>query len=402
VSKTIIFCADGTWNGPDQDADRDEVPDPTNVCKLYQNLDGTDSPENDRSGREQERSLDAGAGPQQIAKYLHGVGDWNNFIAKALGGTLGAGLVARIVRGYTFVSRNYEPGDRIFLVGFSRGAYTARALAGLIVEKGVLDRTAIDLEDKILAYRLGSAVWYDLRRQVLKSERNWRAALQEFAIGVPGFLSRAPTSELVPAGVEAVAVWDTVGALGIPDYARVEGERRGQRLDAFQFANRKLGDKVRHGLHAVAIDERRSDFTPTLWDDRAGVTQALFAGAHADVGGGYPSKNRESGLADCALKWMMDELAKLGVKYSAALTHSPAPDPAGVAHEPWTHAPFNKLGVLAREFAPGLVLHRSVLDRLKAGAVAPDPRRPPAPYSAGNMSKYILAGEPVRGVTIAA
>ena len=65
-----------------------------------------------------------------MAKYLHGVGDSNNFLAKVLGGGFGEGLITRIVRGYTFVSRNYEDGDKIYLVGFSRGAYTARALAG--------------------------------------------------------------------------------------------------------------------------------------------------------------------------------------------------------------------------------------------------------------------------------
>ena len=81
---------------------------------------------------------------QQAAKYLHGVGDSDNFLVKALGGALGAGLITRIVRGYTYISRTYAAGDRIFIVGFSRGAYTARALAGLIAAKGLLDATKLD------------------------------------------------------------------------------------------------------------------------------------------------------------------------------------------------------------------------------------------------------------------
>ena len=99
----------------------------------------------------------------QASKYLHGVGDSDNFLVKALGGTLGAGLVTRIVRGYTFISRNYAQGDKIFIVGFSRGAYTARALAGVIAAKGLLDATRVDLTEKETAYRLGAAVWYAYR-----------------------------------------------------------------------------------------------------------------------------------------------------------------------------------------------------------------------------------------------
>src|SRR5439155_14197616 len=104
--------------------------------------------------------------------YLHGVGDSRNFLVKILGGGGGAGLITRIVRGYTFVSRNYAPNDRIFLLGFSRGAYTVRALAGLIAARGLLDAGAPgqNLDDRENAYRLGSAVWFDYRREALAAE----------------------------------------------------------------------------------------------------------------------------------------------------------------------------------------------------------------------------------------
>lgn len=131
MGKQIVFCADGTWNGSGSD---DEEPGPpTNVLKLFHNLAGIDSLDSLALADEQERFLADGAGATlQAAKYLHGVGDSNNLLVKLLGGTLGAGLIARVIRGYTFVSRHYETGDRIHLIGFSRGAYTARALAGLI------------------------------------------------------------------------------------------------------------------------------------------------------------------------------------------------------------------------------------------------------------------------------
>ncbi|MBI3516297.1 MAG: DUF2235 domain-containing protein, partial [Proteobacteria bacterium] len=140
MAKTIVFCADGTWNGPGEADHDDKTAAATNVFKLFLNLRGDDTHGSYLLEKEQERQLVAADGTvQQVAKYLHGVGDSDNALVKLLGGTLGAGLITRIVRGYTFVSRSYEPGDRIFLVGFSRGAYTARALAGLIAAQGLLD-----------------------------------------------------------------------------------------------------------------------------------------------------------------------------------------------------------------------------------------------------------------------
>ncbi|MDB5916410.1 MAG: hypothetical protein JWR40_644 [Massilia sp.] len=91
---------------------------------------------------------------------MHGVGDWSNKLVRMLGGVFGAGVIARIVRGYTFISRNFEPGDKIVLVGFSRGAYTARALGGLIASQGLLNAANPDLDDKESAYRLATAAWH--------------------------------------------------------------------------------------------------------------------------------------------------------------------------------------------------------------------------------------------------
>ena len=131
MAKNIAFFSDGTWNGPGQDENADGVPDVTNVLKLYNEVVGNIALTTLRLENEQEKVLaDPDGVEMQVAKYIHGVGDSGNALIKLLGGTFGAGIVQRIVRGYTFVSRNYDPGDQIFLVGFSRGAYTARALAG--------------------------------------------------------------------------------------------------------------------------------------------------------------------------------------------------------------------------------------------------------------------------------
>jgi hypothetical protein len=229
MSKSIIFCADGTWNGPGEPDSDDKTAAPTNVFKLFFNLDGRDTPNTSVLEKEQERVLSAADGTtQQHAKYLNGVGDSDNFLVKLLGGALGAGLIIRIVRGYTFISRNYVAGDKIFIVGFSRGAYTARALAGLIAAKGLLDATRLDLTDKVAAYRLGAAVWYEYLRSKLQANHSWLGRLEELVLDLPSFFKLPPQSgQLVAAPIEAVAVWDTVGALGIPEY-----DLKMRRLDA--------------------------------------------------------------------------------------------------------------------------------------------------------------------------
>jgi uncharacterized protein (DUF2235 family) len=158
MPKNIVFCADGTWNGPGQPDSDDQNSPTTNVFKLFLNLDGTMDPGTALLAKEEEKSLAAADGSvQQIAKYLYGVGDSTNLLNRLIGGGFGVGLITRIVRGYTFVSRNYQPGDKIYLIGFSRGAYTARALAGLISAKGLLTSAAVDFDDKGAAYRAGAA-----------------------------------------------------------------------------------------------------------------------------------------------------------------------------------------------------------------------------------------------------
>jgi uncharacterized protein (DUF2235 family) len=386
MAKNIIFCADGTWNGPGEPDSDDKTAPPTNVFKLFLNLRGKSDPGTTKLEKEQELSLKGNDGTlQQVAKYLHGVGDSDNFLVKVLGGKLGAGLIMRIVRGYTFISRNYQPGDKIFIVGFSRGAYTARAVAALISSKGLLDANKLDLTDKETAYRLGVAVWFANRKAALVGNQGLLSTLFDF----PLFLMHPPSDDdLVLAPIEAVGVWETVGALGVPLYVYNETLAR---ADLFCFADTKLSANVRQGRHAVAVDEERTDFTPTLWEERDGVVQVLFPGAHADVGGGY--KDGEIGLSDGALKWMMDELESLGVQFSSDLAIVPKPDFKGVAHQPWRDFPFNILLQGPRVFPKGLCLSRSVLARIGVGPVISQPD-PAAPYAPRNLSHYVLGDKP--------
>jgi uncharacterized protein (DUF2235 family) len=400
MPKIILFCADGTWNGPGQDDGSDRNTAWTNVFKLFNNLDGKNTVADSRLADEQERELrDASGDVTQIAKYLHGVGDSDNFLVKILGGTVGAGIITRIVRGYTFVSRNHQPGDKIILLGFSRGAYTARALAGMIAAQGLLAGSDNTEAGRQTAYRQGAAVWYAYRRQALAKDRSLFDEFVDIVIDFPAFLSQPPPATMVrDVPIEAVAVWDTVGALGIPVYVQKD-----VRADLFRFADTKLSDKVRLGFHAIAADEQRDDFEPTFWDrDDARVVQCLFPGAHADVGGGYPVAGGESQLSDGALRWMTDQLTGLRVAFAANPVYETNPDAAGVAHRPWDQLPFSRLPQSARKFprALGLRVSTSLLNRLRAGPVKPAPDRPPAGYRPENLADYLDGVNPAPEVLI--
>lgn len=381
MGKSIVFCADGTWNGPDQDEDGDHIPDPTNVFKLFSALAGNLSLDSINQADEQEKKLYDGGELVQAAKYIHGVGDSRNPIGKIIGGAFGAGIIARIVRGYTFLSRNYEAGDSITLVGFSRGAYTARALAGLVASQGLLARHLT--EDREKAYRAGAQAWYRYREHACK-KRGVCQWLVEALSDLPAFVSRngLNDSDLVPVdSIKAVGVWDTVGALGLPNYITEPG------ADAFRFADTRLSDKVLNGFHATALDERRVDFIPSLWDPASNVVQVLFAGAHADVGGGYPYKNGESGLSDIALGWMIEQLSGVGLRFESPVFPGFAPDPLGVAHSPWLKWPFNKPDrVVPRDFSQAHIkAHPSILER--AGKeVCVEPGHPTIVYSPPTMA----------------
>jgi uncharacterized protein (DUF2235 family) len=393
MGKNIIFCADGTWNAPGAEDGGNTQAD-TNVFKLFSNL----APSGPASlATEQDRALtDPDGTIVQVAKYLHGVGDSDNLLVKVLGGTLGAGLMERILRGYTFVSRNYTVGDKIFLIGFSRGAYTVRALAGLIDAKGLLDPTKLRLGDKVDAYRYAIGAWYDYQRAKLAARVGLLGSLDQVVAQIPtffGFKSSVHADEYVRAPVEAVAVWDTVGSYGIPAY-----NVQLVRVDVFGFADLKLSAAVRNGLHAVAVDEQRGDFMPTLWDPDPRVTQVLFVGSHGDVGGGYPQCTQ----SDAALKWMTGRLEQLGVQFSPTPAFVPRPDPRGPAHQEWKRAPWDRLVRRARVFPAGLTLSQGLIDRLAAGDVVPDPGEGPVPYDPANLGRYVGARVALAGVPVAA
>jgi len=348
--KHILYCADGTWYGPGEAGAPDAsdidgsvsreaaLGNASNVLKLFSNLAGSVTAATAALPNEQEKELGEGAGGRaQAAKYMHGVGDSPNLVIKALGGAFGYGVIARIVRGYTYLSRQYVPGDAIHIVGFSRGAYTARALAGMICAVGLLDTTRYDPADRFSAYVRGHGAWLRARGVVIggggRIARWFTGLVHSAELFVSRILfRRGDFISNIP--VQSVAVWETVGAMGLPLYIQ------GQRRDAFSFVDTRLSPQVAHGFHAMALDERRRDFPVTRWDERAGIEQVWFAGSHSDVGGGYPAA--ECGLSDLALDWMMANLAARGVRFGAPLAYRPdLTHYTQDFHRPWEAPPFN-------------------------------------------------------------
>lgn len=374
MSKRLVVCCDGTWNTPDQAS-------PTNVSKLYNAIDQT-----------------RGAAVEQLAAYERGVGTkpWE----RNIGGMFGFGLSANVKAGYRFLIDHFTPAadnpdgvdDQIFLFGFSRGAFTARSLGGLIRNSGLLRRAHLERIDEA----------YELYRS--RSEKTH------------------PTSELAErfraahsyeTRIRFIGVWDTVGALGIPadrfKLLRVVNRR-------WEFHDTQLSRAVDHGYHAVSIDERRSPFRPTMWvqNDEPGeqvVEQVWFSGVHSDVGGG----ERDPSLSELALHWMAGRAAACGLVLSPShlqLKEPPqaatsparrkgewiAPDPLGPIHESYTGV-WRALGAYARH--PGTEEGRAddggraVGARQSLSSSAEERARREAGYASPQLREYLSATPPV-------
>lgn len=346
MSKSIVLCADGTWDGAFGEP-------ASNVLKLFDALDGNLTV-GAAGAPEQERRASGHEAVTQLAKYLHGVGDSGNVLDRLLGGSIGMGLLSRVLRGYTFVSRSYLPGDKIFLIGFSRGAYTARALGELISGVGLLQWEALNLKqgrpDEV-GYKYAAAAWYDYQQRRLAStaagHQRWDAVKSFYTdLGelLPALSEHRP-KYLPHVPIEAIGVWDTVGSLGIP----VLSPDHEMRLDPLRLVDTSLGANVKHAFHAIAADEQRIDFSPTLWDADPRVVQRFFAGSHGDVGGGYPP-GEDSSLSDLALVWMAEQLQPLRVRFANDPPIAVKGSALGPMHMPWTCAPYDMRPAVPRVF----------------------------------------------------
>lgn len=319
--RIVIFC-DGTSNSPDQAVDG--RPCPTNVWRLFNALEKNEA----QTGR---YDSGVGAGFSTEARRASVIGRLVAALpvpgASIIGGFLlrirmafeaatGAGITENITRAYAEIVRQYSPGDRVYLIGFSRGAYTARCVAGVIRRCGLL-----------------------------KSENAWLAEemvqLYRGRRPVAGGVATDPALLHADVPVEFLGLFDTVGSLGAPLWGWWFNL-------GLVFTNAQMNGTpapiCRHIYHAMAADERRSQFFPTPFDwprpAQRGWTrhmeQLWFAGAHADVGGGYP----ETGLSDITLGWMLDAAARHGLRFDPALRAALRPDPHARRHDELERRPF--------------------------------------------------------------
>jgi uncharacterized protein (DUF2235 family) len=268
TGKNIVLCCDGTNNQFSGDH--------TNVIRTYKV---------------------ARKDPRQFTFYDCGVGTmpepWHEGrLAKrwALlkGLTFGSGFMKNIEDAYRYLMTAYQNGDRIFIFGFSRGAYTARALAGMLKAVGLLHPGT----ENLIPY----------------AQRYW---LKDFGKDSPGGVIceefRSTLSRSCP--VHFIGVWDTVGSVGMINQFRT-------------FPHTYTNDQVTHVRHAVSLDERRSCFRQNLMaavNETQDVKNVWFAGVHSDVGGGYPAA--EGGLAKISFQWMMREAEACGMEIDSAALH---------------------------------------------------------------------------------
>jgi uncharacterized protein (DUF2235 family) len=297
----LVVCLDGTNQTKNQAH-------PTNIARIFDTLGGTPAAA-DWSSFE---TTVAGP-PAIVGKYLPGVGTQGDPVLKVLGNAFGDGIAEPIVRGYTFLSRNYNAGDEIIITGFSRGATAARALAGLVAKMGLLNKATYAPSDKTGAYLRAIGAWYAYRgdRDDLADQARLRVIGGAVGQEVP---TLGPGDYVVAPAIRAVGVFDTVSSLGLP----LLGFDGKPHFD-FSICDTKLSDKVLNGFHALSADESRDLFCPTFWQARQNVVQEVFPGCHSDVGGGF--KNR--GLSDGALDWMLTHLKSVGLVCDAATLDPP-------------------------------------------------------------------------------
>lgn len=251
------------------------------------------------------------------------------------------GLLRNVALSYRLLMNCYEPGDELFLFGFSRGAFVARALSGMLQKCGLLDPEHVSLIEPATEFYL--------------ADRN-TAAARDFKKS----FSR-------PCPVRFLGVWEAVDS----DVLNSGG----------RFRDEDSSLEVEYAYHALALDERRKDFPPCLWKRPAAakgqiIEQVWFAGVHADVGGWYD----ERGLSNIALQWMMDKAVAAGLNVDEKRRAQYVPDPHDYIHESYDGY-WRFRGSRLRPLEPGALIHSSVVERMKRRSNEYYPKNLPASYT---------------------
>lgn len=302
MSKNIILCFDGTGNEYGKNN--------TNVVKLYEII------KKDK---------------KQLAFYDPGVGTFSflgrnlgNKVGIVLGKMFGAGLLENIEDGYEYLMNNYEKGDKIFLFGFSRGAFTVRALAGMIYHFGLLQKGSKNLIPYV---------------SKMYNEHNF---------SVKNEFKKTFSQTCKP---HFIGVWDTVASLGY--------------INGKTFYDESLNPDIKYAYQAISIDEARTKFPISIWNEikkskNQTIEQVWFAGVHSDIGGSY----EEAGLSDITLNWMLDNAKNCGLELKEGYEATIKQNPIDKIHNSreglwkiWSKA--------IRKIPENSKIHQSVIDRMK-------------------------------------
>jgi uncharacterized protein (DUF2235 family) len=357
--RRLIICADGTWNRPDETIEG--VQTATNVAKLADAIPPVDV-----------------NGVSQVVFYRMGVGT-GNASDKWLGGMFGSGLDEHIRDCYRFLVHNSLADDELYFFGFSRGAYTIRSLAGLIRNCGLLKRRFADQEDS--AFEM-----YRDRGQAAYHPNGGEAAAFRASYAHD------------PVPITCIGVWDTVGALGLPiELFGLDTQTK------YGFHDVTLSSRVKNAFHAIAIDEHRKAFAPTLWEqpvedlEKNWLEQAWFCGVHSNVGGGYP----DASLSDITLRWMIERVTdRCRLQFDQALIDATTnPLPTGTLYDSMSVG-YKMIGRLERQIDQQAIsnrargvstweyVHDSAGRRLEQTAAQAQPYRPQ------NLSNYLRRPQP--------
>ncbi|KIX09379.1 uncharacterized protein Z518_00458 [Rhinocladiella mackenziei CBS 650.93] len=285
--KRLIVTCDGTWLDSDNGLMNGQKQPPSNVSRIGWAIKDT--------------SRD---GIPQIVNYQAGVGTAGGPAARVVGGATGLGLKENMREAYTYLAINWKPGDEIFLMGFSRGAFTARSTGGMIGALGLLTRLGLPYFNEIFED------WEH------RFDDRYVSKFPNVPFPEKGPFDQRYVDELARRGlttlhipIKAICCWDTVGSLGIPRVAWLENLRlQPPGMHDYEFYDTRLHPCIENAFQALALDERRAPFSPALWEkrdnDRTNLVQVWFPGVHSNVGGGYEDQD----LANITLAWMISKL----------------------------------------------------------------------------------------------
>lgn len=348
--KRIVICGDGTWNIRDQVDKATKKRRPTNVTKVARAI-----------------LPRAANGIDQLVFYHDGVGT-SAGLDKFTGGAFGRGIEHNIRELYRSILYNYDSGDELFFLGFSRGAFTVRTLAGFMSKVGLVQKDDDYYIPEIYACYESSQG---------PGSAGWSRAFHN----VQGTRPCPP--------IKFIGVWDTVGALGAPGFLGQVFNRK-----KYQYHDIGLNAHIQNAYQALAIDERRKPFAPAVWRRPAGwggtLEQAWFPGVHSNVGGGYSP----DGLANEALHWMVEKAEGLGLEFDRSFLGHYRPCFNSLLRDSMS-AMYKLMGgyvrPIGRQLADGELVHQSALDRLGL---------PSCNYAPDNLKAYLTSAPmPKIGIT---